>query len=49
MNSTVMAARPSTPNNKIKQGAGENIGTFFIYLVVFLFAVMCTTRCIRLA
>ena len=41
MNSTVMAARPSTPNNKIKQGAGENIGTFFIYLVVFLFAVMC--------
>ena len=41
MNSTVMAARPSTPTNKIKQGAAENIGTFFIYLVVFLFAVMC--------
>lgn len=41
MNSTVMAARPSTSNNKIKQGAGESIGTFFIYLVVFLFAVMC--------
>ena len=41
MNSTVMAARPSMPNNKIKRSTGESIGTFFIYLIVFLFAVMC--------
>lgn len=41
MNSTVMSAQSATPNNKIKRSAGENIGTFLIYLIVFLFAVMC--------
>ena len=41
MNSTVMSAQSATPNNKIKRSAGENIGTFLIYLIVFLFALMC--------
>lgn len=41
MNSTVMSVQTSTPNNKIKKSAGENIGTFIIYLVVFLFALIC--------
>ena len=41
MNSSVMAAQPAAHNNKIKRSTGENVGTFFIYLVVFLFAVAC--------
>lgn len=42
MNSTVAAAtKPSNTNNKIKHSTGENVGTFVIYLVVALFALIC--------
>ncbi|MGN0479208.1 MAG: carbohydrate ABC transporter permease, partial [Hominenteromicrobium sp.] len=41
MNSTVMSAQTAAPSNKIKRSASENIGTFFIYLIVFLFALLC--------
>lgn len=41
MNSTAMSVQTSTPHNKIKRSTGENIGTFFIYLVVLIFALMC--------
>ena len=42
MNSTVAAAtKPSNTNNKIKHSTGENVGTFLIYLVVTLFALIC--------
>ena len=42
MNSTVAAAtKPSNTNNKIKHSTGENVGTFLIYLVVALFALIC--------
>lgn len=41
MNSTVAAAtKPSNTNNKIKHSTGENVGTFVIYLVVALFALI---------
>ena len=42
MNSTVAATtKPSNTNNKIKHSTGENVGTFLIYLVVALFALIC--------
>ena len=42
MNSTVAAAtKPSNTNNKIKHSTGENVGTFVIYLIVALFALIC--------
>lgn len=40
MSDTTMSVK--TPvSNKIRHSVGENIGTFFIYLIVFLFALMC--------
>ena len=41
MSDTAMSVKSPTAQNKIKHSVGENIGTFFIYLVVFLFALIC--------
>lgn len=41
MSDAAISVKGNKINNKIQTSVGEKIGTFFIYLVVFLFALMC--------